>query len=217
MSICRVIEYSSLAVLCAWVVRRFARPVPRDGQVAHVIARDFGVYLTVIRMTPLIAAWAVLAAWRECITARPFPSVFTSSAVEVTPPAPNHALQQTRPGRLVWIRSVHLGRVAELGSFGVLSASYAHRSRIAHFRRCSWHISAAATIAFRVLSGVLFAMSQSSIYTDGISRPTSNDAATSKTSANAEQDDGRRHPPACCSAGDFSFNAAFFLGMTWGG
>ena len=45
-------------------------------------------------MTPFITARAVLAARRESITARPFPSVFTFRAVEVTPTAPNHALHR---------------------------------------------------------------------------------------------------------------------------
>lgn len=86
-------------------VRRFARPVPRHGQVAHVVTRDCRVYFTVVWVTPFITARVVLSAGRECVTARPFPSVFTFRAVEVTPPAPNHGMQRTRRLRLIRIHA----------------------------------------------------------------------------------------------------------------
>lgn len=79
-------------------VRRLPRPVPRDCQVAHVIARDCCVYFTVVWVTPFIASRTVLTTRRECVTARPFPPMFALGAVEVTPTAPNHGMQRTRAG-----------------------------------------------------------------------------------------------------------------------
>jgi hypothetical protein len=110
---CRHIVGASFGV-AQYSVRRFARPVPRDFQVAHVIARDGCVYLTVVGVTPFIAARAVLAAWRKRVTARPFPSVFTFLAVKEAPATPNHAVQRTTVRALGVI--VHLcSVVADLG------------------------------------------------------------------------------------------------------
>jgi hypothetical protein len=83
------------------------RGVRRHGQPDRAVARDGCVYFAVIWEAPFIAARAVLTAWRQRISARPFPAVFAFGAVEVTPTAPNHTVQRTRLGRFGFNRSVH--------------------------------------------------------------------------------------------------------------